>query len=147
MSAERAVCYVTDQGFLLPSLASAMRIRHFIARDTADIFVFTINVDDGIVASANQLLSGQGVEVVPVASRHMQTLRPERAQRDRRTEAAATFRQVEFPDAVEGVGGRPHCRARALPLQSSTKAMAGAHLALGGDVRRVPAGLPATRAN
>lgn len=54
--AERAVCYVTDRGFLFPTLASAMRVREFVSPETAEIFIFTIGVEADVLARAGDLL-------------------------------------------------------------------------------------------
>ncbi|MDB5643189.1 MAG: hypothetical protein JWN07_2506 [Hyphomicrobiales bacterium] len=66
MAAVNAICYVADQGFLVPTLASAVRIRHFVKPDVAEIFVFTIGVDDDMLARARDALGSHAVKIVPM---------------------------------------------------------------------------------
>ena len=63
---EIAVCYVSDLPFLAPSLASAFRLREFVTPDVADIFIFTLNIDDALLADINRSVSAVGVTLVPL---------------------------------------------------------------------------------
>jgi lipopolysaccharide biosynthesis glycosyltransferase len=66
MRPDCTVCYVSDLGFLLPSLISAASVRKFIPPHKADIVVFTVDVKGDIVAEAHRLLSPQGVTIVGI---------------------------------------------------------------------------------
>jgi lipopolysaccharide biosynthesis glycosyltransferase len=66
MSTDCAICYVSDLGFLLPSLVSAASIRQFIPPHKADILIFTVGVDGDKVENSERLLAPRGIRIVPI---------------------------------------------------------------------------------
>ena len=63
MSTDCTVCYVSDLGFLLPSVVSAASIRRFVPPHKADVSIFTLGVSSEIVERAERLLGPQGISV------------------------------------------------------------------------------------
>jgi lipopolysaccharide biosynthesis glycosyltransferase len=63
LNAECVVCYVADNNFLLPSLASAMSIRRFVSPKKADVLIFTVGVDEDDTSRANDLMATHGIRV------------------------------------------------------------------------------------
>lgn len=53
MTADCAVCYVTDINFLLPSLVSAASFRRFVSKEKAQVFVFLIDGEDDYIKEIN----------------------------------------------------------------------------------------------
>ncbi len=63
---DRAICYIADLNFLAPSIASSFRLREFIGKDVADVFIFTIDVDENILSAINQTVAPTGVTLLPM---------------------------------------------------------------------------------
>jgi lipopolysaccharide biosynthesis glycosyltransferase len=63
MSADCTVCYVSDLGFLLPSLVSAASVRKFVPAHKADIVVFTVGVDGEVVEKTRRSLDPLGIRI------------------------------------------------------------------------------------
>lgn len=66
MSSECAVCYVSDINFLLPSIISAAGVRKFVPAQKADIFIFTVGVDEEKIAQANAFLTTYSIQVLAI---------------------------------------------------------------------------------
>lgn len=63
MANDCAVCYVTDLGYLLPSLVSATSLRKFVGPDQAEVFIFLVGHDDR-VAEVNKIANQFKIQVV-----------------------------------------------------------------------------------
>jgi len=92
MKSDRAVCYVTDKGFLLPSLASALRLRKFVSKTVADIFIFTIGIEADLLSRLNRAFNPISVQLEALAAENLHCLE----------ETNLTKRQHNYPLAVFG---------------------------------------------
>lgn len=66
MSSECAICYVSDINFLLPSIISAAGVRKFVPVQKADIFIFTVGVDEEKITEANTFLAPYAIHVLAI---------------------------------------------------------------------------------
>lgn len=55
---------MTDLPFLAPTLASALRLREFVAKEDAGIFIFTINVEEERLSAVNAAFGDLGLVLV-----------------------------------------------------------------------------------
>jgi lipopolysaccharide biosynthesis glycosyltransferase len=69
MSADCAVCYVSDLNFLLPTLVSAAGLRKFVPRHKADINIFLVDQDIQPFDMLNSFLKTYEINVLPLDSR------------------------------------------------------------------------------
>lgn len=97
MSAECAVCYVSDLNFLLPSLVSASGVRKFVPPHKADIYIFTVGVDGAQVEDADRFMQGSSIRVVPMDSQISNSI--DRAKLSQTHTPLATFGRF-FLDAM-----------------------------------------------
>lgn len=63
-----AICYVTDIGYLLPSMISALSFRKFISSKTVGVFIFTIDVCEEKIKQINHDLQEKNIQVIPLNS-------------------------------------------------------------------------------
>jgi lipopolysaccharide biosynthesis glycosyltransferase len=63
MSPDCTICYVSDLGFMLPTLVSANSVRKFIAPHQADIVIFTVGVDADKILEIGALMQPSGIRV------------------------------------------------------------------------------------
>lgn len=64
MTTDCAVCYVCSDDYLLPSIISAVQVRHYVRRDQAEIFILANSRDVETVVRLNRLLERFGITVV-----------------------------------------------------------------------------------
>lgn len=60
------VCYVTDTGYLFPTLLSALQARRHLAQEKADVLVLALGADPLALASFSRLASDGGIALLPV---------------------------------------------------------------------------------
>ncbi|MDP9126709.1 MAG: hypothetical protein M3N08_00415 [Pseudomonadota bacterium] len=78
MSADCAVCYVSDVNFLLPSIVSAIGVRKFVPAHKADILIFTVGVEAGKSEATDQFLQTYGIRAVSLDERAFSQIDKER---------------------------------------------------------------------
>ena len=66
MSAEVAVCYVSDVNFLLGTLISLRSLRQFAATDAAETYVFYVDPEPDMIERVRQAAAGYGATLVPL---------------------------------------------------------------------------------
>jgi lipopolysaccharide biosynthesis glycosyltransferase len=66
--ASKAICYVTDIGYLFPSIVSAISIRRHTGAEDVQVYIFALDVDDETIAAARKKLGGEGLEFVHLKS-------------------------------------------------------------------------------
>ncbi len=59
-----AVCYVSDRGFLFPSIASALSLKGKLTGPDADVFLFVIDIPPEDIAALNRLFEGHGLHIL-----------------------------------------------------------------------------------
>lgn len=64
---DRAVCYVADMNFMLPTLISAMQVRRYIPTDKARIYITTITDDEARIEPVRNFVRNFEIELIPVA--------------------------------------------------------------------------------
>lgn len=62
----RLAAYVTDPGYLLPSLISALQLAEADRARTADIAIFTVSVPDEVLARVKDAFAGHGFKFIPI---------------------------------------------------------------------------------
>ncbi|MER2520293.1 MAG: glycosyltransferase [Bdellovibrionales bacterium] len=65
-----SICYVTDKGFLLPSLVSAARLRTFVPAHRADILLFVTETDNLEINRLRNLAQKYSITVIPMEEKH-----------------------------------------------------------------------------
>lgn len=63
---DRAVCYVADMNFMLPTLVSAMQMRRFVPAHKARIYVVTITSDKAQIERIQNFVRNFKIELIPV---------------------------------------------------------------------------------
>jgi hypothetical protein len=56
---ECAACYVVETKSVLPTLIPALRIRRYLLADKADIYVFTLDVDDAKIKGISAFVASR----------------------------------------------------------------------------------------
>jgi lipopolysaccharide biosynthesis glycosyltransferase len=64
--AKCAVCYVTDIGFAFPTLVSAMQLRKWVSSESADVYVFTVGLEESVHDDVHNFLEKYNVSVIPM---------------------------------------------------------------------------------
>jgi lipopolysaccharide biosynthesis glycosyltransferase len=67
MTAECAICYVSDVNFLLPSIVSAIQIRKYVPKHKASIYIFLIDNPERI-SDLNEHLQSYSIQVIAMSS-------------------------------------------------------------------------------
>lgn len=86
----RLVAYVTDPGYLLPSLISACQLSDAGGGGTADIAIFTVSVRQEVVSKLQAALSGYRFQFIPMDEKSFMP------------SSAITFREGHVPKAALG---------------------------------------------
>lgn len=63
-----AVCYVTDIGYLLPSIVSARSLRKFASCSDVGVFIFTADVSETLIEKLNSALENYNIEIIGIDS-------------------------------------------------------------------------------
>ena len=74
MSAECAVCYVSDLNFLSPTLVSAASLRKFVPKHKADVYIFLVDEDIQCLEALNAFLKTYNIDILPLDSRVLANL-------------------------------------------------------------------------
>lgn len=64
-----AVCYVSDRGFLFPSLASALSLKDRLTGPDVDVFVFVLDIPAEEIAALNATFANRRIQVVAMEKR------------------------------------------------------------------------------
>ena len=132
MSAECAVCYVSDLNFLLPTLVSAASLRKFVPKHKADVYIFLVDEDIQRLEALNAFLKTYNIDILPLDSRSFSEFDADKFNKS--YVSAATLRRffIEgrcrllqtycYVDGILGCGGAeksPAFRPTALPIRDS----------------------------
>ena len=60
------VCYVTDAGYLFPTLLSAIQARKHLNKERADVLVFTVDVGPGVLEDFKRLAADGEIRLIEV---------------------------------------------------------------------------------
>src|SRR6185295_6193378 len=63
MKNENVFCYVTDIGYLLPSIISAMGVRKHVKSEKADVIIFTVAVGEEKTQEADRILQPYNIRI------------------------------------------------------------------------------------
>jgi len=100
MKSDKAVCYVTDKGFLLPSLASALRLRTFVSETVADIFIFTIGIEADLLLRLNRAFNPIGVQLESLTTEDLRRLEETNLKKRQHNYPLAVFGRLFMEEAL-----------------------------------------------